>query len=507
MRWKKTAAAPRHPPTAETPLAGLRRLWAPSLGRRLLGLLLPGMLAVLALGLWLTRHEAMLAANAAYDRSLAGALQALALNVSTSSGALAVELPYQMFEFFQLTASGAVYFRVATDDGQIEIGHPDLPALPPAQARHTDSPVFYDAEYFGEPVRVGAWWRPLQPPLGQARQVLIQVAESTRSRERFSQGFLTQAAWRDAALLLLMLGAAVLAATLALRPLHRLAAETRQRAPDDLRPLATHGLPVDVRPLVDAVNQQLQRSAALAEQRRRFIDDASHQLRTPLATLRTQLDYALREPDAQRREEALHALSAALAQAVRGTNQLLALARSDAGACHLGPLELGELVREVAITLLPEARQRQLDWGTVELPQPCWAQGDRGLLTQALANLAHNALVHSRSGAQVTLHAGADAQGWWLTVQDDGPGLPPAVAARLGQRFVRGPGSRGSGLGLAIAHAVMALHSGQLRVQPAGAAGGLCATLWWPRPAAAAAAVAAAASAAVAPDLPPPPVG
>lgn len=486
------AAAPGAPclpdDDAAAPPAGARParwpLWRrASLGRRLLMLLLPATLAVSALGLWFTRLESTQAANAAYDRSLAGALNALALNVSTASGGLAVELPYQLFEFFQLTASGAVYFRVATEDGQVEIGHADLPAAP--LSLQAGQPRFYDARYFGEPVRVGALLRPLDPPLDGARQVLIQVAESTSSRAGFTQAFLRQALWRDLAWLALLVGAVALASAVALRPLQRLATQTRQRAPEDLRPLDTADLPSDVRPLVEAINQQLGHTAALTEARRRFVDDASHQLRTPLTTLRAQLDYARRETDPLQVGLALQALSTALDQAIRGTNQLLALARSDAAAVQMAPLDLQDLVREVAIALLPEARRRHVDWGLAGDDLPCPARGDRQLLAQALGNLAHNALTHGRPGGCVTLQAGQDTAGWWLTVEDDGPGLPPGVAAALGERFARGPGSPGSGLGLAIARSVMDQHGGQLRVRAADLSGptGLRATLWWPRPA------------------------
>ena len=450
-----------------------------SLRARLLALLLPALALLSAVGWWFTRSDAVAASNAAYDRSLLGAIKALELNVSTPSGGLAIELPYRLFEFFELTASGSVHFRIASADGLVEIGSPDLP--PPPRPLRTGEPQFYDAAYFGEPLRLGALKRPVATADGEPREIVIQVGESTVSRQRFTDAFVRRALQRDLLLLALLVAAVVAVSTVVLRPLARLAADTRGRAADDLAPLDATGLPGDLQPLVDAVNQQLQRTAQLMDQRRRFVDDASHQLRTPLTTLRAQLDYALREPDAQRARAALQALSAELDQAIRATQQLLALARSDAAAARQDEIELGALAREVTLPLLPLARQRGIDLGLELPPRPLPAQGDRALLHEALANLAHNAIAHGREGGAVTIEAAADALGASLAVIDDGPGLAPEVSGRVGERFAKGRGSRGSGLGLAIAHTVIERHGGRLRLEPREHGPGLRAMLWWPR--------------------------
>lgn len=448
---------------------------------RLLALLLPAMALVTAASLWLTRTDAVASANAAYDRSLLGAIKALDLNVSTASGGLSVELPYRLFEFFQLTATGNVYFRVATADSLVEIGNPDLPS--PPSALRTGQPMFYDATYFGESVRVGAFMRPLEQRLneGGEPQLVIQVAESTSSREQFTASFVRRAAVRDILLLVLMSLAVVMGLTVALRPMASLAVQTRARAPDDLRPLQTGDLPSDIRPLVDAINQQLERTNQLMAERRGFIDDASHQLRTPLTILRAQLDYVLREPDPVQRQLALEALSEELGNAIRATNQLLTLARTDAARPQRERFDLGDLAREVALELLPLARARGMDFGVDEQAEPLEAEGDRGMLQHALINIAHNAIQHGRPQGMVTLQVAADPLGFSLQVIDNGFGIDPDVLNRLGQRFVKSRGSRGSGLGLAIANSVIERHAGRLRIEPAQAAGGLCVALWWPR--------------------------
>lgn len=448
---------------------------------RLLALLLPTMVLVTVASLWLTRTESIAAANAAYDRSLLGAIKALDLNVSTASGGLSVELPYRLFEFFQLTATGNVYFRVATADGLVEIGNPDLP-LPPSALR-TGLPIFYDATYFGESVRVGAFMRPLEHSFSGSddAQLVIQVAESTSSREQFTASFVKHAAIRDILLLVLMGVSMVIALMVALRPMTRLAAQTKARVPDDLRPLQSEGLPEDIRPLVDAINQQLERTSRLMVERRGFIDDASHQLRTPLTILRAQLDYVLREPYPAQRQAALEALSEELGNTIRATNQLLTLARTDAAHPQRERFELGDLAREVALELLPLARSRGVDLGVSEQSAPMEAEGDRGMLQHALINIAHNAIQHGRPQGVVTLQVATDKLGYSFQVIDNGAGMDPEVLNRLGQRFVKSRGSRGSGLGLAIAHAVIERHAGRLRVEPAQNATGSRVALWWPR--------------------------
>lgn len=461
-----------------------KQLRQTSLKVRLLVLVLPVMALFTATGLWMTRTDAAAASNAAYDRSLLGAMKALELNVSTASGGLAVELPYRLFEFFELTATGNVYFRVATADGLVEIGNPDLPAPPlPLKAGQAQ---FYDALYFGESVRVGAVTRALAQPLDRPvdrsdnAMLVIQVAESTASREQFTRSFLQRAMFRDAVFLLTM--GVVVAAGLwvVLRPLGQLAAKTRARDAEDIRPLQSDDLPADVRPLVDAVNQQLGRIEALMAQRRSFVDDASHQLRTPLTILRAQLDFILRETDPQQRDEALSALSDALGQAIRGTNQLLTLARSDAGGVDKEPFDLVALTRQVALELLPVARERGIDFGVEGPDTPLVSMGDPSLLKQAFLNIAHNALLHGKARGVVTLMPGQNESGYFVSVVDDGGGMDSQVLKQLGQRFSKGRGSRGSGLGMAIATSVMQSHNGKLTVVAGDAGVGLRVTLWWP---------------------------
>lgn len=440
-----------------------------SLRRTLLLVLLPGMLLLVVAELWLTWRTSVDAANSAYDRSLLGAIKAIDANISTESGGLSVELPYRLLEFFELTASGRVYYRVATDDQLVEIGNADLPA--PRSAVATGQPRFEDAQYFDEPVRIGTYARVLTGPSGVPtsgeQRVVIQVAETLGSRQEFIRKLVLQSVQRDLVLVLSASGLLALAIGWALRPLRRLRDDVQSRAPQDLAPVDTSRIPADVRPLVDAINHHVARNRDLAEARRRFIDDASHQLRTPLATLNTQVGYALREPDAERLRAALAAIKSQLDETVRQTNQMLALARTDALAFEREPLDLLTLVGDITRHWWAAARHGGVDLGFESDLERLDAHAHRGLLTEALANLLHNAIRYTPQGGQVTVSLRRRGDHAVIAVTDTGPGIPPDQLPRAGERFFRARNVSlpGSGLGLAIVRSIAARHGGAMDVQ------------------------------------------
>lgn len=447
----------------------LRRLHSLSLRRALLLVLVPGLMLVAAAEIWQTWRTAVDAANAAYDRSLLGAIKSMDANISTASGGLGVELPYRMLEFFELTASGHVYYRVAIENGLVEIGNADLP-LPPG-ALVTGQPRFMDAVYFDEPVRVGAYARVLDPPLGgqaSGQRLVIQVAETLESRQAFTRALVMQAVARDVLLLGAASGLLALAVGWALRPLARLRNEVQARAAQDLTPIAPQGIPVDVAPLVEAINFHIERNRQHTEARQRFVDDASHQLRTPLTTLATQVGFALRESDPTRQREVLVAIKAQLEETVRQTNQMLALARVDSAEVELAPVDVNALAESVTRAWWASARERQIDLG---LEPGATAQpllSNAAMLKEALTNLLHNALRYCPSGAQVTVRVDYGTGACVLSVIDDGPGLPADELARAGDRFFRGSNASqpGSGLGLAIVRSIAERLGGRLMVSP-----------------------------------------
>lgn len=455
-----------------------------SIKRTVLTLLLPTLTLITALELLVTNRTATDAANSAYDRSLLGAIKALDANISTPGGGLAVETPYTLFEFFELTASGRVYFRVASEDGLVEIGSADLP--PPPRPLQTRKPQFYDAVYFGEKVRVGAYARELRQPADGSgdvsQRVVIQVAESLGSRQEFIRLLLIAALKRD--LLLLLVAGAMLALVLfmTLRPLTALRNAVSARSDHDMTPIDTRSVPADVRPLVAAINLHMARNREFMEGRRRFVDDASHQLRTPLATLRTQLDYALRESDPRNVSDALDAVSRQLDDATHRTNQMLALAKADAAELLMGQVDLAELAEQAARGVVLAAREKRIDLAYSAPEQTIVMRGHAGLLREALLNLLHNAIRYAPERGHVSLSLACRDDRAVFSVMDDGPGVPPGQLSQLGERFFRASNSAsgGFGLGLAIARAVAERHGGELVLSNLIDGAGFCASLSLP---------------------------
>ena len=451
----------------------MRRLsvqWLHGLGlrRTLLLLLVPGMLTLAGIEFWLTWRTAVDAANSAYDRSVLGAIKAIDANISTASGGLGVELPYVMLEFFELTAAGQVFFRVATEDGLVEIGSADLPQ--PEQALATGRPLFGDGTYIGEAIRIGSYARLLDPPLaGQpaGQRVVIQVAETLGSRQEFIRRLVLDSVARVLGLIMAAMLLLVVAVAWALRPLSRLRGEVEARQPGDLAPISATGVPADVRPLVEAINHHVERSRRQGEARRRFVDDASHQLRTPLTTLTTQVGFALRAQDEDARQEALLAIKSQLDETVRQANQMLALARTDTVELEPEPVELVEHAETVTRRWWSEARERRIDLGFEAPPHATlWVAAQPALLQEALSNLLHNALRYTPAGGSVTVVVKGDGSTAVLCVVDNGPGIPEAERSRAGERFFRSSNASvpGTGLGLAIVRSIAERHGGELRI-------------------------------------------
>ncbi len=452
-----------------------------SLRGTLVVVLAVGMVLASGIGLWGAWRTAAAAANAAYDRSLAGAIKAIDANISTASGGLGVELPYAMLEFFELTAGGAVYFRVASEDGLVEIGNTDLPA--PEATLINGRPRFRDARYHGQLLRLGSYTRVLDPPLAghvDKPRVIIQVAETLASRQDFTRALLLEAVTRNALLVALALALMALATGWALRPLARLSAELQARSPEDLTPIPEGAVPTEARPLVAAINHHMARHQQASEARRRFVDDASHQLRTPLTTLVTQADFALREAPPGPVREALQAMRQQLDEATRQVNQMLALGASTRALSVYASAVA--LARELTRPWWPHARAAAIDLGFESGVPALQVPVNAALLREALANLLHNALRYAPAGSHVTVRVDAAGGEAVLAVLDDGPGLAPDELPHASERFFRGRHARvgGSGLGLAIVRAVAERHGGRLELASGPGGRGLAARLHLP---------------------------
>lgn len=306
------------------------------------------------------------------------------------------------------------------------------------------------------------------------------MAETTFARQQLTRAILIRSALR---ILLMILGAAVIvwvAVTLSLRPLYRFSEALAERSPDDLHPI-TQQVPSEVEGLVETVNSFMVRLEGALSALRHFTGNAGHQLRTPLAIVRTQLALAKRASDGQDAQKAVEKADEAVAHAERILAQLLLLARVDAAAgAEAEPMDLAGFARDLTADHIPAAAEAGIDLG-FEGEGPLWVRAEPLLLGEALGNLILNAILHTGPGTVVTVRVARDADRALLDVEDDGPGIPePARRSALG-RFARGPTpGPGMGLGLPVVDEILALYGGRLALQGGAGGRGLCARLTLP---------------------------
>ena len=249
-----------------------------------------------------------------------------------------------------------------------------------------------------------------------------------------------------------------------LAPLARLSEEIKARSPVDLRPIEAAG-PEETQPLVAALNGLLGEMAQASRSQQRFLADAAHQLRTPLAGLQAHTELALAQPLPEPCRAQIEQVHEATIRTARLANQLLALARAEPGArSEAVALDLKAIAGAEAEAWVRGALARDIDLGFELEPAP--VRGDAFLLREALANLVHNALQHTQRGGHITVRTGKRGEQSFVEVEDDGPGIPPGERGRVLERFYRVPGTpgTGSGLGLAIVRDIAAGHGGSLEL-------------------------------------------
>jgi two-component system OmpR family sensor kinase len=315
---------------------------------------------------------------------------------------------------------------------------------------------------------------------------VIQVAQPMDLRERRA----AQLAWRTLQPFALLLPAlAVLIVWIVarvMRPVRDFSAALRSRSPDALEPLALAGLPTEIQPVADSLDDLLARLREALQRERAFIADAAHELRTPLTALRLQAAELAALPAGTERDQAMHGLAAGIDRMVRLVEQLLALARAERGGPHeRAPVALDEIAREVVEELLPLADAGQVDLG-IERADTVEVGGEREALRVLVRNLVDNAVRYTPPGGRVDVQVltAGEGGGPEVSVTDSGPGLPAAERERVFDRFYRVPGSGapGSGIGLALVRSIARSHGATVRLEDGPAGHGLRARVTFGHP-------------------------
>jgi two-component system sensor histidine kinase TctE len=437
-----------------------------SIRRLLLGWLLVPLALVLVASEVASYGAALTIADEAYDRALLNPALALAQRLSAVEGPVVLDLPVAAGEVLRVDATDHVYFAVRAR-GRLLGGQAEL--APPPELPDEDAPIFYDGRVGVEPVRIAA----ITVPFAEG-PVLIQVAETLVKRDRLVRRLLLTNAVPE----LLFLGAALamvwFGVKRGLAPLDELRGELAARSHRDLRPVAEARAPAEVRPLVQELNRLLGRLAESLEVQQRFVADAAHQLRTPLAALQAQVEAARREGLPPELTPTVERLAAAARRAAHLARQLLTLAAIAPSAGRpFAPerADLADVAHAGVDDWLARADGKRVDLGFELEPAP--VAGEPDLLGELAANLVENALNYTPPGGEVTVRTGRRAGRSFLEVEDSGPGIPESERALVFERFhrVRGTAGEGTGLGLAIVREIADRHgaSVDIRAPTAGA--------------------------------------
>jgi two-component system sensor histidine kinase TctE len=428
----------------------------------LLGILLPVFAFVLINTVVLYR-QALAAADTAYDRTLLATAKSLGeqLQVSGKGDGASVRstMLYSALEAFEADNRSRLFYRVSGFEGEMVSGFEDLPAWRgdiPAKNIYAALVNFYDDEYRGVPVRMAVLLQPVAGVEGLG-MATIQVAETLELRQTLARQILIDTLWRQAVLVIVIALVVVFVVQRATRPVRAVSHALAARSENDLAPLSTEGAPRELRPLLDATNQHMRRLADLLDHQKRFVRDTSHQLRTPLAVLKTQVQSARRgdvEP-----LQALEEIGHTVDRATELANQMLALAKVEQlrQDRNVPVVDWSDVLRAVALDLSALIAERSLDFSLDARPAP--VQAHEWALRELSRNLLHNAIKNTPNGSRLAVSLITDGRTAALTVSDDGPGISIALRERLFQPFAtdhsRGPSHSGSGLGLAICREIV----------------------------------------------------
>ena len=458
----------------------------------LVGILLP-VLAFIAINTVVVYRQALSAADTAYDRTLLASAKSIGelldVNGQGDTAQLSANLLYAALEPFEADNRSRMYYKVTGFKGEMVSGYAELPPYKgklPNKGLYAALVDFYDDSYRGEAVRVAVLLQPVSSVNGQG-MATVQVAETLELRQSLARQILLSTLWRAALLLLVIAAVVVWAVQRATQPVRALSEHLNQRDENDFVPIATAQSPRELQPLIAATNQMMVRTAHLLAHQKRFVRDASHQLRTPLAVLKVQVQSALRGdvPPMQ----ALQEIEVTVQGATDLANQMLALAkveqlRLQSDASDTPVVDWAEAVRAVALDLAPLVTDHQLVF-SVDVER-CDVRSFEWSLRELTRNLLHNAIKNSPDGSALTISLVQESGEAKLTVADQGRGISEQAQPRLFQAFsidaAQADGSSvsssGAGLGLAICHEIVKSAGGRIslvnRLENADVNGEVC---------------------------------
>ncbi len=434
------------------------RFEKPSIRRRLLVTLFLPAAAVLTAGTVSDYLFALPPYVDAFDQALLDSALVVAAHVQRdATGHLDLALPPDALAVLRAGSQDSSFFRVSAEDGTFIAGDADLP-----DPRWSHSPRGSNAQYRGQSIRLIGH----TAYVGNER-INVAIAETTHQRDALRERILLTAVTTDVGVLGLILALIWFSVRMSLGPLWEIEHQLSARSSDDLTPISIGRVPAEVHSLVAALNRLFSRVYENAASQRRFLENAAHQLRTPLAGIQAQLELMSTNESDPAREERLRRILDGARRLSHTTQELLTLARADESAnpgLRLEHVDLASIVETAVADNLAAAEGSGVDLGAQI--DGASVHGIDWLLGEAAKALVTNAITHTPAGGSVTVRCGVRAGASYLEVSDTGVGIPAAERSKVVERFVRASNTRGngSGLGLAIVREVTMLHRGDLAI-------------------------------------------
>ncbi len=410
---------------------------------------------------WVTLHYV----DKTHDSSLLDSAQSLKQEIKVHNGKIYAELSQNALEIFTWNGADKTYFKITSKHQGVLAGNKDLPT-PKLYGVDWSKPIFSNNQFNKQPIHsVSIRFKHKNLP----EAVYIHVAETLKKRNAMATDILLADLIPQILFTLLVSVYLFKGVIRGLSPLHHLTDQLSQRSVNNLSPLTETHVVTEVSALTNTINQLLARLSEASATQQRFISNAAHQLRTPLAGLKLQSEVALRANDIASIKPSLEQMQNSTDRLTHLITQLLTLARSSSTENNqlLEHLDLHQLVREVCIAWVPIALQKNQDLSLDAPQQEIWIRGDAVLLKELLANLIDNAIIYSPEASYIMVKLVAGEQPC-LIVEDNGPGIPTAEQAHVFERFYRIQGNQGigCGLGLAIVKEIADLHQAHLQISP-----------------------------------------
>jgi len=438
----------------------------PSLFGEILDWMLAPLMILWPLSMALEYSLAYSVANSAYDHELRNELVVISRQLDYGDGRVSLPIPSVARHILVSDELSETVFQVRGLDNEVVDGDRELAGVEFQPDMEPGRAYFRNDTLRQRDMRVAYMFAQVR---GMTGAVLVQVAETEEKRSLLASNIISGVLAAQFVLLPVALVLVWLGLSKGIAPLEEIRSTIRNRKPQDLSPIDPTDAPEEIRPFVDSINDLMRRLDMSLQSQQRFVADAAHQMRTPLAGLKTQAELALRQHDLAGIEQTMRQIAVGADRASRLINQLLALAHAESHAqTPMQRLDLQALVKDVAREWVPQAQNKGIDLGFEPKVDAALVDGNALLLRELFGNLLDNAIRYTPAGGAVTARVAADDLSVTVDIEDNGMGIPDPERELVFERFYRvlGTGSEGSGLGLAIVREIAEVHHGRVELLP-----------------------------------------